>query len=206
MIYFSDTYYPELDIDKFGLILTARSITKRRISAIESGYSFCIDNDAFSGKFTKEGFTKILNLFSSHSRSCAFVSMPDVLGDSEATYDQFFVWQKFMQILYPQYKIAFVLQDNCYQIPVTADAYFLGGSTKYKMSQEAKKLVIDLKALNYYVHVGRVNSYKRFKYFYDLGVDSVDGTHVHYKPSVIIPEMTEWFERVKGFNKGENNV
>jgi EAL domain-containing protein (putative c-di-GMP-specific phosphodiesterase class I) len=57
-------------------------------------------------------------------------------------------------------------------------AIFIGGSTDWKLGQHARACVKAAKALGKWVHVGRVNTADRFKYFESIGADSCDGSGV----------------------------
>lgn len=43
-----------------------------------------------------------------------------------------------------------------------------------------------------WVHCGRVNSKKRYKWCESYGADSADGTYVAFGPDINIPKMARW--------------
>jgi EAL domain-containing protein (putative c-di-GMP-specific phosphodiesterase class I) len=76
------------------------------------------------------------------------------------------------------FPLAIVLQDGA-TIKNTPwqdiQAVFVGGSTDWKLGEEARHLIHYAKNNNLWVHVGRVNSIKRLRYCKENNVDSVDG-------------------------------
>ena len=56
------------------------------------------------------------------------------------------------------------------------DALFIGGSTEFKMGDVAQGLVRYARARSKWVHMGRVNSFRRVRYAKAIGCNSVDGT------------------------------
>jgi hypothetical protein len=55
---------------------------------------------------------------------------------------------------------------------------FIGGSTNWKCSDHAARIIQAAKILGKHVHVGRVNHAPRFEHFLALGADSFDGTGI----------------------------
>jgi len=53
---------------------------------------------------------------------------------------------------------------------------FIGGSTKFKESDEVKQIIRAAKAMDKWVHVGRVNTPGRLQGFIEIGADSIDGS------------------------------
>ncbi len=52
--------------------------------------------------------------------------------------------------------------------------------TEWKLGDEARELVQSARAAHRWVHVGRVNSYKRLSYCDSIGADSADGTYLKF--------------------------
>jgi hypothetical protein len=71
-----------------------------------------------------------------------------------------------------------------------ADAIFIGGNDPWKDSNAAADIVRTAKILGVWVHVGRVNTPRRFEHFFQLGADSCDGSGV-----AIYDYMLERIER-----------
>lgn len=63
------------------------------------------------------------------------------------------------------------------------DWLFVGGTTEWKMGP-ALEIIKAAQKHDRPVHVGRVNSTKRMKFFQQAKVDSVDGTKAAYEPKV----------------------
>lgn len=116
---------------------------------------------------------------------CRWATLPDVVGDAEAT------WRRSLPYVEPVralgYPIALVMQDGLENRPGmfmemldAADCLFVGGSTEWKLSEEAAQLVSWAKQRDKWVHVGRVNSLKRLRYSVSIGADSADGTYLNF--------------------------
>jgi hypothetical protein len=110
---------------------------------------------------------------------CLFVVAPDVVGDAAATLDLFDTWGR--DIRTAGFPVALVGQDGMTVEDAewwvgAFDAFFIGGSTEWKMSNDAYRIVQVVKGQGKWVHMGRVNTRRRFKYAKSIGCDSVDGT------------------------------
>lgn len=78
-------------------------------------------------------------------------------------------------------KLAFVAQDGIENMEIPWDemsCLFVGGKDPWKDSQSAADIVRTAKTLGLWVHVGRVNTPKRFEHFLQLGADTCDGSGV----------------------------
>ena len=67
------------------------------------------------------------------------------------------------------------------------DALFVGGSTGWKLSDDAARLMHAARARGKWVHAGRVNSWYRYAQF-KCKPDSIDGTHWTKKPNRYLRE------------------
>jgi hypothetical protein len=127
--------------------------------------------------------------------------VPDVVCDPIGTLGR---WQEHYEYVAGLgYKPAFVLQDGATDQTIPwneLECLFIGGSTKYKLSNEAKQFVRQAKDLGKWVHMGRVNSKRRISLAYEWGCDSVDGTYVAFGPDVNTPRL------VKMLNNGTQPV
>ena len=86
-------------------------------------------------------------------------------------------------------------QDGLEVLPVpweSFDVLFIGGSTEWKLGPHARALIAEAKARGKWVHMGRVNSRRRFLYADLLGCDSVDGTYLVFGPDVNLPRLINW--------------
>lgn len=89
------------------------------------------------------------------------------------------------------YPVALVGQDGLESLPWPPeyDAFFVGGSTEWKMSDAADWCIAKAKASGAWVHVGRVNSQRRIRHFQLVGVDSCDGTALAFAPNERMREL-----------------
>lgn len=78
------------------------------------------------------------------------------------------------------------------------DVLFIGGSTEWKLGAAVRGLVAEAKARGKGVHMGRVNSLKRFRYAEAIGCDSVDGTFLTFGPEKNLPELLSWVSEGQG--------
>lgn len=128
-----------------------------------------------------------------HSRRCLFAAAPDVVGDHAATLAMFHAVAKRIRAL--GYPVAFVAQDGATEQVVPwddLDAIFIGGTTDWKLSEVAYCLVAEAKARDKWVHVGRVNSFRRLAAFAHAGADSADGTFLAFGPEKNMPRLAAW--------------
>lgn len=129
--------------------------------------------------------------------TCLFATAPDVLGDAEAT------WRRsapiFPVIRSLGYRAALVAQNGIDPHYLEWDAFdtlFLGGDTSFKLSPATHGLVQQAKARGKWVHMGRVNSFKRLQLATHWGCDSADGTYIRFAPNVYLPRVCGWLDRL----------
>lgn len=135
---------------------------------------FAIDNGAFS-KLETKNFLSLLEREKDARHLCRFVAVPDVVASARRTLEVFDHWKNQLY----GWKLALVAQDGLEDLDIPwklIDAMFIGGSTAWKMSAHAAAVVKAAKAMDKWVHAGRVNTPGRFEYFDNLGADSIDGT------------------------------
>lgn len=132
------------------------------------------DNGAFNG-FDPIRFLKMLADFQAKKVDPMWITCPDKVADHTETLRMFMIWSPVIREL--GFRSAFVLQDGCDSVPwELVDAVFVGGSTEFKLSRKAARIVEKAKTLEKMVHMGRVNSLKRVNYAFDIGCNSIDGT------------------------------
>jgi len=150
---------------------------------IQEGRKFGVDNNAFNDGFDPDKFFAHLEKLKPYMDQCLFIVCPDVVGDAESTIELWARWSKQIKQYGP---IAFVAQDGQERLPLPSDFdwLFIGGTTDWKMGDGAKNCIRRAQKMGKSVHVGRVNSLGRFRYFQKLGVDSVDGTNPIYEPDI----------------------
>jgi len=187
--------------DYIGLIMTPRTWHMAKLEKHELLWAG--DNDCYSGKFNPAVFTKWLQDNVEWSKRCLFVACPDVIYDAKATLRLFNKWHDIIRGF--GYPTAIVLQDGMTEDQIKeldVEAVFLGGSTDWKMGQEALKLLNIAKELGLYRHIGRVNSLKRLRHFIGFA-DSFDGTDYVFRPilatKMYIPFLM-WLEKQGTFN------
>lgn len=137
---------------------------------------FAIDNGAFSS-FDRKAFESLLEREKSRRSLCRFVAVPDVVGSARRTLEVFDYWYARIH----EWPLALVAQDGQENLPIRwelIDAVFIGGSTEWKLSNHAAAVIKAAKAMDKWIHVGRVNRPGRFEYFENLGADSIDGTGI----------------------------
>lgn len=126
------------------------------------------------------------------TEGCRFVTVPDVVADHQATLR---LWSRWAQFVTGRgLPAAFVIQDGCErfaQVPDDAKAVFIGGTTRYKMSDMARQIVTEAKGRGMWVHMGRVNSFRRIVLARSWGCDSVDGTSFSMFSDTYIPRALD---------------
>lgn len=141
-----------------------------------AGGLYAIDNGAFSGLNT-DAFRALIERESPNYGDCLFVVCPDVVGSARRTLELFQRRKRWIR----GWPIALVAQDGQEDLPVPwdeLDCLFVGGNDPWKDSKHARDLVRTAKALGKHVHVGRVNTWPRYKLFRDLGADTCDGSGI----------------------------
>lgn len=129
----------------------------------------------------------------SDAPSCLFAVAPDVVADARATWARSEPWLSRIRSL--GYPAAIVAQDGLEEMPIDwprFDVLFVGGSTSWKLGADARRIVSQAKEAGKRVHMGRVNSQRRFRYALALGCDSVDGTYLTYGPDRLLPDVLAW--------------
>lgn len=160
-----------------GQLLTPLS----RFSLQDASKPWAIDNGAYS-RFDERAFLSLLDRERSHAKDCLFVALPDVVGSAIRTGECFRRWRSKNWASLEGYKLALVAQDGLEQMEMMPtweefQAIFIGGTNEFKLSR-AETIIKAAQIMGKWVHVGRVNDPRRFQYFEELGVDSIDGTGI----------------------------
>ena len=95
------------------------------------------------------------------------------------------------------YPAAFVAQDGIEHTDVPWDEFdclFIGGATEFKLGAIARRYATEAKRRGKWLHMGRVNSLKRWRYAEAIGCDSVDGTALVYDPVNRLAELMHWVD------------
>lgn len=139
------------------------------------GGCYAIDNGAFT-KFDERSFTALLSR--SAPSHCLFVAAPDIPGAAQRTLELFAQRHRWIGEDWP---VALVAQDGIESLPIPwdeMDAVFIGGLDPWKDSRASLDVVKTAKILGKHVHVGRVNTPRRFNRFAEAGADTCDGSGV----------------------------
>src|SRR4029077_6039343 len=111
------------------------------------------------------------------------------VGDAYATLEQWPFWSRVIRGV--GFVPALVLQDGMVVSDVAwkqIGAVFVGGTTEWKFSPQARELCAYGKARGLWLHVGRVNSGKRTPEAPRMGADSFDSGQYLMFPDRRIPE------------------
>lgn len=159
-----------------------------------SGVTWCADNGCFGKGYP--GDVEYLRWLAQHrdaATSCVFATAPDVVGDAKATLARSAPFLPVIRAL--GYPAALVAQDGLEELPVpwaSFDVLFVGGSTEWKLGAAARRLVAEAKRRGKRVHMGRVNSGRRWQYAEAIGCDSVDGTFLVFGPDKNLGRLLSW--------------
>lgn len=158
--------------DRLGILLTPGNWNTVG-SVLATGLPWGIDNGAYSG-FDPAAFRRLVARAAGQPR-LLWVVCPDVIADARGTLALFGQWEG--ELRSAGLPLAFVLQDGQESLPLPeAAAYFVGGSTRWKLSEHVGALAAEARRRGAGLHVGRVNSLRRLRFAHDLLADSVDGS------------------------------
>lgn len=182
-----------------GLLVTpdtAKSLTRH----IDAYPFWAADNACFAHPedFSTDKYLAWLSTFTPEQRAaCAFAPAPDVVGDAVKTIERSLPVLPLIRAL--GFKAAFVAQDGLESLTVPWDEFdvlFIGGSTEWKLSPQARCLALQAKTRGKKVHMGRVNSFKRLSIAQDFGCDTADGTFLAFGPAKNLPQLVSWLDRL----------
>lgn len=154
-----------------------------------AGFLWAADNDCFQG-FHQTRYLKMLSQVADIP-GCLFVTVPDVVGDSEATMMLFREWHETVAKVGP---VGLVGQDGLTsgQVPWNdIQTLFIGGTTEWKLGEDARLLMKEAHERGKWVHMGRVNSWRRVEYAKACQVDSIDGTQLSWFSDTYIDRFAE---------------
>ena len=157
------------------------------------GVPWCADNGCFSEKWDEAKWWAFLEANAYAASDCLFAVAPDVVGDGWRTLIKARPW--LMKIKALGYPVAYVAQDGCEKHPIPwhdFDVLFIGGTTEWKLGPVARQVVAEAKSRGKRVHMGRVNSQRRYEYARAIGCDSVDGTYLTFGPDTNLPKLLAW--------------
>jgi hypothetical protein len=193
MLYLSGVVRPEMPA----------MVTPRMGQRPPKGQVWAADNGRFSSpqNYSDEGY--LAWLAKMPAESCLFATAPDVVGDAEATLT--LSVPMLPRIREAGYRVALVGQDGLEHLGVPwddFDAFFVGGTTGWKLSPAAAELVAEAKRRGKWVHMGRVNSLRRLRYADAIGCDSADGTVLKHDPNRPVASWSAAIDREPSIWKG----
>lgn len=182
---------------RLGWLRTPRSGNSiQRI--VEASVPWAADNDCYQ-RLDRARYLRMLRQLACADRSrLLFVTAPDVVANADATLARFRLWQP--SLAYLDLPVALVAQDGQEDRVVPwgqIRCLFIGGSTRWKLSGHAQRLIVEANARGKWVHVGRINTLRRMWLFSSLPVDSFDGTAFSKMPDTYIPWMLRRLDGVQ---------
>lgn len=181
-------------------------VTPKQGNRLPADVLWCADNGCGPGKNGvgcgypgDRQYLMFLSHMSAQARErCLFAVAPDVVCDAEASakrLDRFYMAMRGWFGL----PVAFAAQNGLEEMDVpwhSFDVLFLGGDTEWKLGRAARDLVAEARLRGKRVHMGRVNSLKRFRYAEAIGCDSADGTYLAFGPDQNLPALLGWLRAV----------
>jgi hypothetical protein len=134
-----------------------------------------------------------LQRHSKHSARCLFATAPDVLGDAKATLERSAEFLPMIRAL--GYPAALVAQDGLEDFDIPWDEFdvlFIGGTDNWKLGPPAAAVTRAAILHGKQVHMGRVNSGRRWARAEIMGCASVDGTFLARGPDKNLPRLIRW--------------
>lgn len=172
-------------------------VTPKQGNKIPEGATICADNGCFGKGYPgdDEWFSWLSGL---PAERVTFAVAPDVIGDADATLSRSLPWLAKIRAL--GMPAAFVAQDGLTPDVTPWDKFdvlFIGGSTDWKLGQEARDVISEAKRRGKHVHMGRVNSRRRLQYADAVGCDSADGTYLAFGPDLNLPNLLGWLAEIE---------
>jgi hypothetical protein len=157
------------------------------------------DNGCFSQpeKFTLDGYYAWLASHAVDRPTCLFAVAPDVVGNAYKTLERSRPVMPVIRAL--GYPVAFVAQDGIQAITIPWDEFdclFVGGSTQFKLSEQAYAVAAEARRRGKWTHMGRVNSLRRLQAAAQGGYDSADGTYAAFGPDINVPKVFSWLRQL----------
>ncbi len=175
---------------RFGILMNDRLGLPEGLSV---GMRWAIDNQCYSGTHKLDKMLKMLERLKPYQNSCLFTVVPDVLANSKKTMKR---WEE-QNHLFDGWPKAFVAQDGQEDLPFPSefDVLFIGGTTHWKNGPGAIECILRAQKENKRIHIGRVNTYRRYTYFSSLKKSkefTCDGTlHIYTGQTKAIKKLLE---------------
>ena len=181
---------------------------------VQPGNSYHLKVDRFpfwaadNGCFSSKGFSEskwwgwleeVAEL--GKNATCLFATAPDVVGDAAATLERSTPWLSKIRAL--GLPVAFVAQDGAERDGMIPwgdfDVLFLGGSTEWKEDREgAGAVTAEARRRGVEVHMGRVNSARRFRIASDWDCATADGTLLAFGTKQNLHRIAKWLDAQDG--------
>lgn len=184
-----------LDAQQVGLMNTPKNNY-----AVKPGWAWAADNGCFGKGYPGDAeWLAWLSKFTPQQRaSCLFATAPDVVGNGTGSLSRSLPFLPLIRDL--GYPVALVTQDGMTTDMIPwgdVDWLFIGGTDAHKLGTEAKVLIAAAHQHGKQIHVGRVNSQRRYLAFAALGCNSVDGTFLGFGPRANLPRLLTWLRHHK---------
>lgn len=183
--------------DRLGVLLTPSNGNREWWG---EDMAWACDNDCFNG-LNVPAYLRMLAKVATFKSRPAWVSCPDVVGDAVETLRRFNLWQPMLAEL--GMATAFVGQDGLRLGDIPWDrltCFFVGGSTEWKLSDEAGRFTREAHDRGKLVHYGRVNTMRRIVWIGRgmrdgrLWCDTIDGTGFSAFGDKRIPAGVRWID------------
>lgn len=163
--------------------------------ATVDGVTWAADNGCYTSgyRFDDRRWLRWLAARSGRGR-CLFAVLPDVPFDHDATLARSLPYLERVRGL--GYPVALAIQNGVSvgHVPWDdLDAVFIAGDKAFKSSAIAWAICREARRRQLHVHIARRNSKKAMQSAYDMGADSIDGTHLAFAPDANWERTLRWF-------------
>ena len=184
---------------QLGCITTPYDERPEGRPVIYDEWDVVLDNGCFSNRWTEEVWWEWLIGI---PRTVRWAVCPDVFDPAggechEATLAR---WQYYAPRMRRHgFEPAFVCQVGATpnNLPDDARVLFLGGTTEWKLGVDAWAIARHAQAERLWLHMGRVNSKRRFDTARMMQCSSVDGTYLTFGPDKNLPQLLGWLAQAE---------
>jgi hypothetical protein len=197
--------------DRLGILLTP---SNGNAEWWQPEHTWACDNDCFRALDAPAYLRMVARVAGFKSRP-SWIACPDAVGDMGETWRRYTIWSRVL--LEMGLPVALVMQDGLERLkwrarlPSTWDelsAVFVGGSTAWKLSDEAGQLTLQAHERGLKVHYGRVNTFRRILWLGRgirdgrLWCDTFDGTGFSAYGDKRIPLAIKWIDKAMNCKQG----
>lgn len=128
----------------------------------DPGVEWAADNSMYSDPDIDRWVRWVARFDENRARRPIWVALPDIVGDARRTLELF----EHFKLCTNELPRALVIQDGIQHVTVPwddIDAIFIGGTDAFKLSAEAFNVARTANLLRKKIHIGRVNTAKRFR-------------------------------------------